>query len=144
MGGITVDWLVRLEPQLILSGSQSSAPVTAYLGGVLGGRPAVTRHRIGDALTWYVSTRPDDDTYRRLLTEAARRAGVTPVCPAAPPGAEAVRRRDRDRSRLFLLNHTDRPHRVPAAGLELITDEPVDETVTVPAGGVAVLREPPR
>ncbi|SCG40028.1 beta-galactosidase [Micromonospora humi] len=117
--------------------------VTAYIGGVLDGRPAVTRHRIGDARAWYVSTRPDDDSYRRLLTDAARLAGVVPTCPAAPPGVEAVRRRDGDRSWLFLLNHTDRPQRVPAAGHELLTGEPVDDRVTVPPGGVAVLREPP-
>ncbi|MFR9777472.1 beta-galactosidase [Micromonospora sp. MS34] len=116
-------------------------PVTAYLGGILDGPPAVTRHRVGDALTWYVSTRPDDDTYRRLLIEATRAAGVTPVCPQAPPGVEAVRRRDGDRSWLFLLNHTGRPQPVPAAGLELITGGPVAGAVTVPAGGVAVLRE---
>ncbi|MGC4889779.1 beta-galactosidase [Micromonospora sp. DT227] len=117
--------------------------VTAYIGGVLDGRPAVTRHRVGAARTWYVSTRPDDDTYRRLLVEAARLAGVTPTCPA-PPGVEAVRRRDGDQSWLFLLNHTDRPQRVPAAGHELLTGEPVDEHVTVGPGGVAVLREAPR
>ncbi|GHJ16679.1 beta-galactosidase [Micromonospora sp. AKA38] len=117
--------------------------VTAYIGGVLDGRPAVTRHRVGAARTWYVSTRPDDDTYRRLLVEAARLAGVTPTCPA-PPGVEAVRRRDGDQSWLFLLNHTDRPQRVPAAGHELLTGEPVDDHVTVGPGGVAVLREPPR
>ncbi|MDG4800914.1 beta-galactosidase [Micromonospora sp. WMMD980] len=118
--------------------------VTAYIGGVLDGRPAVTRHRIGDARAWYVSTRPDDDTYRRLLTDAARLAGVAATCPAAPPGVEAVRRRGGERSLLFLLNHTDRPQRVPAAGHELLTGKPVDDEVTVPPGGVAVLRETPR
>ncbi|SBT45537.1 beta-galactosidase [Micromonospora narathiwatensis] len=136
-GGTGRDWTETVH----LAGA---APVTAYLGGVLDGRPAVTRHRIGDALAWYVSTRPDDDSYRRLLAEAARLAGVAPVCPDAPPGVEAVRRRDGDRSWLFLLNHTDRPQRVPAAGTELLTGEPVGDAVTVPAGGVAVLREPPR
>ncbi|QLQ35835.1 beta-galactosidase [Micromonospora robiginosa] len=118
--------------------------ISAYIGGVLDGRPAVTRHRIGDARAWYVSTRPDDDTYRRVLTDAARLAGVVPTCPAAPPGVEAVRRVDGDRSWLFLLNHTDRPQRVPAAGHELLTGEAVDDRVTVAPGGVAVLREAPR
>ncbi|MEU4366382.1 beta-galactosidase [Micromonospora chersina] len=116
-------------------------PVAAYLGGVLDGSPAVTRHRVGAATTWYVSTRPDEDTYRRLLTEAARLAGVGPVCPGAPPGVEAVRRRAGDRSWLFLLNHTGRPQRVAAAGTDLLTGAPVDDAVTIPAGGVAVLRE---
>ncbi|MEU3456260.1 beta-galactosidase [Micromonospora sp. NPDC006766] len=135
-GGHGLTWTETVH----LAGAE---PVAAYAGGVLNGWPAVTRHRVGDALTWYVSTRPDGDTYQRLLTEAARSAGVTPVCPDAPPGVEAVRRRDGDRSWLFLLNHTDRPHRVPAAGTDLLTGEPVDDAVTVPAGGVAVLREPP-
>jgi beta-galactosidase len=135
-GGIGTVWAETVQ----LTGAD---PVTAYVGGPLDGMPAVTRRRIGDATTWYVSTRPDDDTYRRLLTEAARLAGVTPVHPAAPPGVEAVRRRSTDASWLFLLNHTERPQRVPAVGLDLVTGEPVDEAVVLPAGGVAVLREDP-
>ncbi|MFD2765249.1 beta-galactosidase [Micromonospora eburnea] len=136
-GGTGQDWTETVH----LAGAE---PVTAYLGGVLDGLPAVTRHRLGDALTWYVSTRPDDDTYRRLLAEAARLAGVGPVCPEAPAGVEAVRRRDGDRSWLFLINHTDRAQRVPATGTDLLTGEVVNDAVNIPPGGVAVLREPPR
>ncbi len=117
--------------------------VSAYAGGVLDGRPAITRRRVGDAYAWYVSTRPDEDTYRRLLTEAARLAGVTPTCPDAPAGVEAVRRHDTDGSLLYLLNHTDRPQRVPAAGFELLTGATVDGVLTVAPGGVAVVREEP-
>ncbi|MGB2570115.1 beta-galactosidase [Micromonospora citrea] len=117
--------------------------VTAYVGGVLDGLPAVTRHRYGAGTAWYVSTRPDDETYRRLMVEAARAAGVGPVCPAAPPGVEAVRRRAGEASWLFLVNHTDRPQRIPADGVDLLTDTPVDGEVVVPAGGAAVVREAP-
>ncbi|PZG12003.1 beta-galactosidase, partial [Micromonospora craterilacus] len=115
--------------------------VTSYAGGLLDGLPAVTRHRSGAGTAWYVSTRPDDDTYRRLLDRAARAAGATPVYPDAPAGVEAVRRRGDDASWLFLFNHTDRDQRVPARGVELLTGAPVDEAVTLPPGGVAVLRE---
>lgn len=115
--------------------------VSAYAGGVPAGRPATTRHRVGDAYTWYVSTRPDDDTYRRLLSEAARVAGVTPACPGAPSGVEAVRRHDADGSLLYLLNHTDRPQRVPVTGLDLLTGASADNALTIEAGGVAVVRE---
>ncbi|MER7271402.1 beta-galactosidase [Micromonospora carbonacea] len=117
--------------------------VRAYAAGVLAGQPAVTRHRHGAGTAWYVSTRPDDETYRRLLTDAALAAGATPTCPAAPAGVEAVRRRGAAASWLFLLNHTDRAHRVPAAGVELLTGALVDTAVEVPAGGVAVVREVP-
>ncbi|SCG35393.1 beta-galactosidase [Micromonospora coxensis] len=117
--------------------------VTAYVGGVLDGLPAVTRHRYGAGTAWYVSTRPDDETYRRLVVEVARAAGVAPVCPAAPPGVEAVRRRAGQVSWLFLLNHTDRPRRIPADGVDLLTGAPVHGEVVVPAGGAAVVREAP-
>ncbi|QKW14476.1 beta-galactosidase [Verrucosispora sp. NA02020] len=115
--------------------------ITAYVGGVLDGSPAITRHRHGAGTAWYVSTRPDDATYRRLLDTAARAAGVTPVCPGAPAGVEAVRRLGDGVSWLFLLNHTDRAQRVPACGRDLLTDAEVDEAVTLSPGGVAVLRE---
>ncbi|MEV4490331.1 beta-galactosidase [Micromonospora coxensis] len=117
--------------------------VTAYVGGVLDGLPAVTRHRYGAGTAWYVSTRPDDETYRRLVVEAAQAAGVAPVCPAAPPGVEAVRRRAGEASWLFLVNHTDRPQRIPADGVDLLTGTPVEGEVVVPAGGAAVVREDP-
>ncbi|WFE92839.1 beta-galactosidase [Micromonospora sp. WMMD987] len=119
-------------------------PVCGYVGGVLDGLPAVTRHRAGAGTAWYLSTRPDDGTYRRLVTEAARTAGVEPVCPDAPPGVEAVRRAHPQASWLFLLNHTDRPQRVRAVGVDLLTDRPTAGEVSLPAGGVAVIREESR
>ncbi|WP_428965468.1 beta-galactosidase [Micromonospora fluostatini] len=123
-------------------GLTGARTVTGYAGGVLAGQPAVTRHTYGAGVAWYVSTRPDDATYRRLLTEAATQAGVAPTCPDAPAGVEAVRRGGDDGSWLFLLNHTDRPQTVPASGVDLLTDATVTDAVHLPAGGVAVLREP--
>ncbi|MEH1015992.1 Beta-galactosidase C-terminal domain [Micromonospora sp. CPCC 206060] len=110
---------------------------------MLAGQPAVTRHRFGAGTAWYVSTRLDDATHCRLLTDVAHAAGAVPTCPAAPPGVEAVRRRSADTSWLFLLNHTDRPQRVPAAGVDLLTGAPVADAVTLAPGGVAVIREQP-
>ncbi|TDB74148.1 beta-galactosidase, partial [Micromonospora sp. KC723] len=115
--------------------------ITAYAGGTLDGRPAVTRHRSDAGVAWYVSTRPDDETYRQLMVEAARTAGAHPVCPDVPPGVEAVRRRAGEASWLFLINHTDRPQPVPADGVDLLTDTPVTGKAVVPAGGAAVIRE---
>ncbi|MFF5216105.1 beta-galactosidase [Micromonospora sp. NPDC000442] len=115
--------------------------VVSYVGGVLDAMPAVTRHRVGAGTAWYLSTRPDDTTYRRLLDTAARAAGVTTVCPDAPEGVEAVRRRDGEASWLFLLNHTDHEQRVPARGVELLTATPIEQAITLAPGGVAVLRE---
>ncbi|WP_374224554.1 beta-galactosidase [Micromonospora sp. C51] len=115
--------------------------VVSYTGGVLDAMPAITRHRVGAGTAWYVSTRLDDTSYRRLLDTAARAAGVTTVCPDAPEGVEAVRRRDGAASWLFLLNHTGHELRVPARGVELLTATPIERAVTLAPGGVAVLRE---
>ncbi|WFE67600.1 beta-galactosidase [Micromonospora sp. WMMD714] len=123
---------------------RGAEPVCGYVGGVLDGLPAVTRHRVGAGTAWYLSTRPDDGTYRRLVAEAARTAGVQPVCPDAPPGVEAVRRAHPGTSWLFLLNHTDRLQRVRAAGVDLLTGVPTTGEVALPAGGVAVIREESR
>ncbi|WP_436838012.1 beta-galactosidase [Micromonospora rifamycinica] len=123
---------------------RGAEPVCGYVGGVLDGLPAVTRHRVGAGTAWYLSTRPDDGTYRRLVTEAARTAGVQPVCPDAPPGVEAVRRAHPEASWLFLLNHTDRPQRVRTGGVDLLTGVATAGEVALPAGGVAVIREESR
>ncbi|WBB57545.1 beta-galactosidase [Verrucosispora sp. WMMD573] len=133
-GGTGRIWSERLR----LTGADT---VTCYVGGVLDSLPAVTRHRIGAGTTWYLSTRPDDTSYRRLLDTAARAAGVTPVCPDAPEGVEAVRRRDGATSWLFLLNHTGHEQRVPARGVELLTATSIEREIILASGGVAVLRE---
>jgi beta-galactosidase len=112
-----------------------------YAGGPLDGQPALTRHRFGAGVAWYVSTRLDDTAYGRLLAGAARYAGAAPTCPAAPAGVEAVRRRSAGASWLFLLNHGDAPQRVPAVGTDLLTGAVLTEAVIVPAGGCVVLRE---
>ncbi|MFY1686713.1 beta-galactosidase [Plantactinospora sp. WMMB782] len=117
-----------------------ATPAVTYTGGLLDGQPALTRHRYGDGLAWYLSTRLDDDPYRDLLAGLAAAAGATPTCPAAPAGVEAVRRSTAGTSWLFLLNHTDATQTVPVSGENLLTGEYADPVV-LPAGGCAVLRE---
>jgi beta-galactosidase len=126
----------RWSEAVELAGASS---VATYTGGVLAGRPAVTRHRYGAGVAWYVSTRLADDGYRQLLVDAARAAGVAPVVPGAPSGVEVVRRVDGDRAFLFVLNHTDRAQHVPADGVDLVTGVRAAGSVAVPAGGIACI-----
>ena len=120
----------------------SGASVLArYAGGVLDGRPAVTRHAVGDGTATYVSTRLDPESYGHLLAAVAASAGVGPEVPGVPAGIEAVRRRAGERSWLFLLNHTGDGHEVPAAGLDLLTGETATGSLHLPAGATAVIRE---
>lgn len=112
-----------------------------YVGGCLDGQPALTRHRWGKGVGWYVSTRLDDDAYGRLVFRAAEEAGVTPPPTGASGECEVVRRWGAHSSWLFVINHSDRPHHIPAEGVDLVTGAEVRGQVSVPAGGVAVIRE---
>ncbi|WP_405820501.1 beta-galactosidase [Streptomyces sp. NBC_01390] len=133
--GATADlWSERIR----LTGAQA---VVSHADGPLAGHPAVTRHGHGDGSAWYLATRPDPDTLAALLDRIRREAGVTPE-QDAPAGIEVVRRRGAEADFLFLIDHTGKGADVPAEGVEILTGTPVAGTVTVPPGGVAVVREP--
>ncbi|MFG2733008.1 beta-galactosidase [Streptomyces canus] len=133
--GATADlWSERIR----LTGAQA---VVSHADGPLAGHPAVTRHRQGDGTAWYLGTHPDQDTLAALLDRIRQEAGVTPE-QDAPAGIEVVRRRGAEADYLFLIDHTGKGAEAPAEGVELLTGTPVTGTVTVPPGGVAVVREP--
>jgi beta-galactosidase len=65
--------------------------ILSYSDGQVAGKPAVTRHAVGDGYTWYVSTRPDPATLREILRSAAADAGVA-FDTETPDTLETVRR----------------------------------------------------
>ncbi|MCZ4095451.1 beta-galactosidase [Streptomyces sp. So13.3] len=113
-------------------------PVAVHKGGVLDGRPAVTRHPYGDGTAWYVSVLPEPAALRALLTRAADEPGVRPPLPALPTAVEAVHRGDL----LFLLNHGRHPATVPVPGAhtDLLTGRDLTDEIHLDRYGVAVLR----
>ncbi|MEH0416336.1 beta-galactosidase [Streptomyces sp. B21-083] len=115
--------------------------VVSYADGPLAGLPAVTRHEYGTGTAWYVATHPDQDTLAALLHRIREEAGVVAEH-EAPAGIEVVRRRGTEADFLFLVDHAGKGAEVAAEGVELLTGVQVTGTVTVPAGGVAVVREP--
>jgi beta-galactosidase len=126
-----------------LARSTGAEVVASYAGGVLDGGPAITRRPYGQGVGWYLGTRLDDTSRAALLGRICAKAGVTGTV-AAPAGIEAVRRRHAEgASYLFVLNHTDRPATVAGTGVDLLSGARHAGAVTVPAGGVAVLREDP-
>ncbi|MEN3304324.1 MAG: beta-galactosidase [Micromonosporaceae bacterium] len=108
------------------------------------GSPAVTRNAFGAGTAWYCGTRLAEPDLARLLHDVCERAGVEPVLAGAgavDPRLEAVRRRHPDGTTyLFLINHAGHAVHVPATGTDLTTGDDVGAGVTIPAGGVAVLR----
>ncbi|WEH17749.1 beta-galactosidase [Streptomyces sp. VNUA24] len=140
-GGTAGLWSERVA----LAGAEA---VTSYTSGPLTGVPAVTRHTHGTGTAWYVATRPDPTTLASLLARIAEDAGVASVRPT-PEGVEAALRRGPDADYLFLINHggTDAEVTVSADASELLTGKRIattdgSTTVSVPAGDVAVVREP--
>jgi len=115
--------------------------VASFESGPLAGKPAITRRQDeSGGLAWYVGTDLDPEGRSALLDRVLSDASVEPVVAGLPAGVEAVRRSDDGRSYLFVLNHDDRPVEVARAGTELLTGV-AGTSVTVPAGGVAVIRE---
>jgi beta-galactosidase len=134
-GATATLWSERIQ----LTGAE---PVAYFADGPLAGAPAVTRHTPGRGTAWYLGTRPDPATLSALMDRIRKDADVQPVLTAAPAGLEVVRRTGTDADYLFLIDHAGAGAEVPADGVELLTGKPVCGTVTVPAGGVAVVREP--
>jgi beta-galactosidase len=75
-----------------------------------------------------------------FVGRVATEAGVTPILDA-PPGVEVVRRKGPGRSFLFVFNHTQQAADVMASGLDVRANQSVDGSLTVPAGGYAVILE---
>ncbi|MFJ1974755.1 beta-galactosidase [Streptomyces sp. NPDC087903] len=136
-GGTASLWTERVR----LAGARA---VTSYTSGPLPGVPAVTRHAHGTGTAWYVATLPDAGTLAALLDRVCAEAGVASVR-VTPEGVEAVLRRGEEADYLFLVDHRGAGAEVPVAAdaVELLTGEPLKGgTVTVPPGGVVVVREP--
>lgn len=114
--------------------------VATYADGPLAGVPAVTRRICGGGAAWYLATRPDSTTLADLLHRILREADVHPEH-EAPAGVEVVRRCGAEADYVFLIDHAGVGAEITAEGVELLTGKPVDGTVTIPPGGVAVVRE---
>jgi beta-galactosidase len=127
VGGTGSIWSEDID----LEGAEALA---SFGDGELAGRPAITRHRLGNGTAYYCGTRPDPDTMRRLLDEAQSVAGVEPALPDLPPGVQArTRHADDGTAYHIVLNHTNDPVTVTVAG----------ERHNLGPRDVAVVRTPP-
>ncbi|MFB8774212.1 beta-galactosidase [Streptomyces broussonetiae] len=115
--------------------------VWTYADGLTAGRPAVTRHRLGEGAAWYVSTRLGTEGLDAVLALAGQDARIAPRA-GLPRDVEVVRRTGERGSYLFALNHTASDAKVPldGPGTELLTGERAAGRLAVPAGAVRVVR----
>ncbi|MFI2907537.1 beta-galactosidase [Streptomyces sp. PDY-4] len=120
---------------------RGAATVWTYADGLTAGRPAVTRHRLGEGTAWYVSTRLGAEGLATLLGRAAEDARIAPRGDL-PRDVEVVRRTGESGTFLFAINHTATDAKVPleTPGTELLTGERAAGRLAVPAGAVRVVR----
>lgn len=113
--------------------------VARYLDGPLPGGPAITRHRHGAGQGWYLSTALDADGLVPLLARVYADAGVAPS--GLPEEVEVITRHGRDGRFVVAINHgpADVTVDLPVTA-DLTTGASVGPAVTLPAGGVRVLR----
>ncbi|MGW5769580.1 beta-galactosidase [Streptomyces longwoodensis] len=121
-------WSEEIEPD------DTADETIPYVGGELDGLPAVLRR----GRAWYLSTLPEPDALRALLTRVATDAGVRPVLAGLPADVEAVRRGDL----LFLLHHGREPVVVDVPGThhDLLTGTAHTDRVPLGRYGAVVLR----
>ncbi len=105
------------------------------------GRPAVTRHTLGQGHAYYLATRPEHAYMDPLLSGICGEAGVASY--NAAPGLEVVRRVRDDTSFLFALNHSPVRVELPITGTawDLLADQTWQGTITLDPLQAVVLRE---
>jgi beta-galactosidase len=125
-------WTENVE----LAGAET---VLSYVSGPAAGKPAVTKHLLGQGTAWYVSTRVTGESLATIIRDAYASAGISARA-TLPEGIELVRRSKGNSSYAIVINHTQQAHTLPLTGTELLTDSTVPTALTVPAGTVRVLR----
>jgi len=122
-------------------GDTTGAEVLArYDSGATQGSPAVTRNAVGSGAAYYVGTSLTQAGLQELLGLVMGDAGLQPPTPV-PADVEVVQRSNGATTWSFVINHSHHDIQVPLAGHELLAGVSTGGTLTVPAGGVAVVRE---
>ncbi|MNI72066.1 Beta-galactosidase LacA [compost metagenome] len=78
--------------------------LAVYTKDFYAGTPAVTRHTYGRGRAYYAGTELGPETMEKLVLEMIGDAGVCGIA-AAPEGVEITRRRGRDGTYFFVMNH---------------------------------------
>ena len=124
----------RWSEHLDLRGAET---VAGYSGGVLDGKPAVTRHEFGDGVAHYISTQLDDDALRTHVVGILADAGITGQ---AGDGLEILHLRVGEARFTIVLNHTDTAGSVTVHGNDLVSGRSHAGPTEVAAGAYLVVR----
>lgn len=117
---------------------RTASTVATYASGPAEGKPAITRNESGEGVGWYVSTRLDVAALAPVLTAVYADAGI--VSRHRQDDLEIVTRRGNEADYVFAINHGDASAEYATAGTDMLSGRRVEESVDVPAGGIAVVR----
>lgn len=134
--------LTRFGPGRAFSeyGTVTTAEVLAsYSSGPTAGSPAVTRRSVGAGVAYYVGTSLEPGGLAEFLDMVAGERRIVSA-PGASETFEIVSRTSGDRRWTFLINHGDEACDIGIAGVDLLSGRVADGSLTVVAGGVAVVR----
>jgi beta-galactosidase len=106
------------------------------------GQPALTRNRFGQGNAYYLGTHAEPAFMAWLVRETAREAGIIPQI-EAPSGVEINTRRLDGISYQFFLNHNSHGVQIklPSPGLDILSGEVAEESLTLDGYGVAILTQ---
>jgi hypothetical protein len=115
-----------------------------YREDYFAGGPAVTRHRSGQGIAYYLGTSLRQDGLSWLLGRVLADAGLQSAN-ELPRGVEITRRSDGRHTWLFVLNYSEEPAQVelPAGGVNLLTGAETKESLHLGPKGVAIVQIPP-
>jgi beta-galactosidase len=121
-------------------GTVGTARVLAeYASGPVQGSPAVTQNAFGKGNAYYVGTSLTTEGASALLAQVAAEASIAPFVPV-PQDVEVVLRSNTSTSWAFVINHTSEDVALSIDGVDLLAGSPTGGSLTVDAGGVAVVR----
>jgi beta-galactosidase len=109
--------------------------------GPWAGRPAVVETRRGEGQAYYLGARLDAAGLARVYAKVAALSSERQMT-VPTPGVERVVRVAAEHRYEFLLNHSAEEKHVPVApgGFDLLSERRVEEKVTLPPMGVAIVR----
>ncbi|WP_368658485.1 beta-galactosidase [Metabacillus halosaccharovorans] len=123
--------------------SEGAEVLATYGEDFYKGMPVLTRNTFGKGQAWYVASSADDEFLQDLVSHLAEEKGFQAEF-TAPAGVEITKRYKDGKCFLFVLNHTKEAVLVNiqnVKGINLLTKEQVQETVEIPAHGVAIIEQ---
>ena len=101
---------------------------------------AVTRNHAGKGTVYYVGTVPDDALSDRIFASVLQDAGLEGF--SLPQGTEMTTRTKGGHVYRFVMNHSSTPQSFALDGFDLLTGRETGGSLTLEAGGVAVVKQP--